>query len=238
MKKKLQSLCGYLISMSAILIIFITVLDLVCFRTEFYQKEYEKYSSSEELGVSNDDLMAATTTLLEYIQGDRDDIVVEINLRGNEREAFNNKETMHMYDVKGLYEFAMNLRIGALLVLVVKFIYLIVKQKQDALSFVAARFLRTALGFSLIVGFLGVWAYVDFSGLWTNFHLIFFRNDLWLLNPATDFMIQMFPEGLFFDLVLRIVVFFLIPFVLSVSLCLIYQKKERLHISVNTKENV
>ena len=38
----------------------------------------------------------------------------------------------------------------------------------------------------------------------TLFHEIFFTNDLWLFDPATDYMIRMLPEGFFYDMVMRI----------------------------------
>ena len=45
---------------------------------------------------------------------------------------------------------------------------------------------------------------VDFNAVFTLFHEIFFDNDLWLFDPATDYMIRMLPEGLFYDFVIRI----------------------------------
>jgi len=44
----------------------------------------------------------------------------------------------------------------------------------------------------------------DFSGFWVQFHHLFFNNDLWLLNPETDILIQMLPQQFFYDLVVRI----------------------------------
>ncbi len=40
------------------------------------------------------------------------------------------------------------------------------------------------------------------------FHKIFFANDLWMFDPATDYMIRMLPEGFFLDFVFRIGGFF------------------------------
>jgi integral membrane protein (TIGR01906 family) len=34
-----------------------------------------------------------------------------------------------------------------------------------------------------------------FEPLWDRFHEVVFTNDLWRLNPATDRLIQMFPEA-------------------------------------------
>ena len=50
----------------------------------------------------------------------------------------------------------------------------------------------------------------NFNKYFIMFHHMFFDNDLWLLDPATDLMIRMLPEGFFFDMVIRIVVTFLI----------------------------
>ena len=34
--------------------------------------------------------------------------------------------------------------------------------------------------------------------------MFFFDNDLWIFDPAEDYMIRMLPEGLFADMVMRI----------------------------------
>ena len=49
---------------------------------------------------------------------------------------------------------------------------------------------------------------VDFNAVFVQFHHIFFDNDLWLFDPAEDYMIRMLPEGLFADMVLRIGILF------------------------------
>ena len=41
---------------------------------------------------------------------------------------------------------------------------------------------------------------------------MFFSNDLWMLNPATDRMIRMFEQQFFFDMVARILVVYLCIF--------------------------
>ena len=50
--------------------------------------------------------------------------------------------------------------------------------------------------------------------IWTRFHTLFFTNDLWLLDPATDFMIVICPESMFSALVVAILLrtaFILLP---------------------------
>ena len=48
----------------------------------------------------------------------------------------------------------------------------------------------------------------DFNKYFVIFHHIFFNNNLWILDPAEDYMIRMLPEGFFYDFVFRIGGFF------------------------------
>ena len=86
------------------------------------------------------------------------------------------------------------------------------------------RYVQCAIAAVVIAGVLGLWIMSDFTAFWTNFHRLFFSNDLWLLNPATDRMIQMFPEPFFFAMVSRIVLAFAIVFLTLFGLSLYYLK--------------
>ncbi len=61
----------------------------------------------------------------------------------------------------------------------------------------------TAVGMLVGVGvllaaalILGVWGLIDFDGLFTAFHRVAFRNDLWLF-PASDLLIRLMPLPFF-----------------------------------------
>lgn len=77
----------------------------------------------------------------------------------------------------------------------------------------AQAYQKCAIVFVCFVAMLGIWALCDFTALWESFHRLFFRNDLWLLNPYTDLMINMFPEDFFFHMVMRIALMFIVGFV-------------------------
>ena len=40
---------------------------------------------------------------------------------------------------------------------------------------------------------------LSFDRLWTRFHLVAFSNDLWMLDPARDRLIQLFPPEFWLD---------------------------------------
>jgi len=54
-----------------------------------------------------------------------------------------------------------------------------------------------------IVVLVGVLSFIDFSELWTRFHQVAFRNDLWQLDPTRDYLIMLFPEPFWFTATLR-----------------------------------
>lgn len=65
-----------------------------------------------------------------------------------------------------------------------------------------------------------------FYKLWTWLHTIFFSNQLWLLDPNTDFMICMLPETIFYKLVLACVVKVICFMALASVLAIYYMVKK------------
>ncbi|HWR60355.1 MAG TPA: DUF1461 domain-containing protein, partial [Clostridia bacterium] len=45
---------------------------------------------------------------------------------------------------------------------------------------------------------------IDFYKYFTVFHKIFFTNDLWLLDPAVDRLVNIFPQAFFTDMAFSI----------------------------------
>jgi integral membrane protein (TIGR01906 family) len=55
---------------------------------------------------------------------------------------------------------------------------------------------------------IGIAAALCFDPMFTLFHKLFFNNDLWLFNPNTSMLINIFPEELFTAAALRIFIAF------------------------------
>jgi integral membrane protein (TIGR01906 family) len=58
----------------------------------------------------------------------------------------------------------------------------------------------------LLVALVGVLSLIDFTELWTRFHQIAFRNDLWQLDPTRDYLIMLFPEPFWYTATIRMAV--------------------------------
>ena len=59
------------------------------------------------------------------------------------------------------------------------------------------------------------------------FHHIFFHNDLWILDPATDMLINIVPEGFFSDTVLHIGITFFLYVAVVFGLALFFLRKSK-----------
>jgi integral membrane protein (TIGR01906 family) len=77
--------------------------------------------------------------------------------------------------------------------------FFIIREKIEAMK--AA--IYGAYSSILLVIFTAVASAINFNYVFTVFHEILFTNDLWLLDPRTDNLIRMMPEGLFMDIALR-----------------------------------
>lgn len=80
----------------------------------------------------------------------------------------------------------------------------ILQYRKKFLPILSRAFLWAGGVFLAVIVVILLLAVVDFSSFWTTFHKIFFRNQLWILDPSTDILIMMVPSQFFFDLVTKI----------------------------------
>lgn len=210
---KISKLSAYLLCISLVIATLLSIVDFCCFNRSFYASEQRKLNIAEDIGVSETELHEMTSVLLGYLKHENNDLYVTANVKGVNREIFNQREKDHMIDVRNLYDVAINVRNICLGVLVVCAVYLFYHHKLFNISYY---YNQTLLLVAFIFGFIGLFCLIDFSAFWTSFHELFFpMNDLWLLDPRVDILIMMVPEQFFFDLVTKIII-------LIVSALLIY----------------
>lgn len=188
-----------------ILNLFITAIFTLSFNNRYYDKMYSKLVVAETIGVSDADLDIATSGLLDYIKGKRDNLDITVNVEGKQVQMFNQKEIDHMVDVKVLYQNAYNFRSFTTI-----FVAIMILTSIGVGDYVNFKLNRNILQSSLIflvlgVAFVGSYAVLDFESFWISFHKLIFTNDLWLLNPNVDRLIMMVPYEFFLGLVMQIV---------------------------------
>ncbi len=169
----------------------------------FYKKEYQKYEVTKDLDMNIDHVMYVTEHMMNYLIGKEDKLSVVTTVEGKEQDFFNERDRMHMSDVRNLFLGGIKVGIVCLAVAVIT-LGILGKREKDWRRLLFRSY-TIALGVWVLIGvLLGIAFSIDFTTCFTIFHKIFFTNDLWVFDPATDYMIRMLPEGFFFDMVVRI----------------------------------
>ncbi|NLC64137.1 MAG: TIGR01906 family membrane protein [Erysipelothrix sp.] len=223
MKKKINEGLTTFAIVCFIFGLLVTMFNLAVFNERFFETQYKALNTAESMNMSDEDLMLATHTLLDYLQNKRDDINVEVVVEGKNVPMFNQKEIDHMVDVKDLFTGLNSLQMAAYVIFIILIVALTITNRMSSLT----NSIYRALGVYLfVIGGIALYAFIDFSGFWVIFHKVLFSNDLWLLNPNTDRMINMFPEVFFNRLVIRVMIHFVIVFVAMYIIAKIREKRE------------
>lgn len=197
MMKWLYGGIGLMAAFCLMLVVLITSAEaVVYFQGDYFEKEYQKYGVLGQVHMEMDDLLYVTDEMLEYLRNEREDLVVKATVDGKVREFFNEKEKRHMADVQELFVGAQRLRLaGAGMVVVLSAVLLL--KRQGRLLFQTMQW-----GIGLFVaagGALALLLSMNFKRYFIWFHLLLFDNEDWLLNPKTDRLINIVPEGFFRD---------------------------------------
>lgn len=194
MKKILLILLVISLSLSCLLI----ATEKNVFEIRTYMSSYNQYNIMGITGKSYQELHDITEDLFTYLRVKAGDEILEPN--------FNEREILHMRDVQVLFRYGFILKyIGLILSIAIIIYFVIIGEKN-----LVGRWIYKGLLINwVLIGLLGIMIYIDFNKYFTYFHYIFFSNDLWLLDPKTDLLIQMLPEEFFSDMATRIVLSFL-----------------------------
>lgn len=219
--KKLHWCAGIILGFSIIAALLITSFEIAMYSDfDVYRQEYEKYDVLSDLDMTMDDVMYVTHEMMDYLRGDGDTLSVMTTVEGQEQDFFNEQDRFHMGEVRDLFIGGLNIRLGACVAAVLCILFLIITHAD--LKKIIPRSYWIALGVTgAAVLLIGIAAVIDFNAVFVQFHHIFFDNDLWIFDPAEDYMIRMLPEGLFYDMVIRIGAIFVVGLVVLLVLSFI-----------------
>ena len=216
--KKIHWCAGIILGFSIIAALLITSFEIAMYSDfDVYRQEYEKYDVLSDLDMTMDDVMYVTHEMMDYLRGDGDTLSVMTTVEGQEQDFFNEQDRFHMGEVRDLFIGGLNIRLGACVAAVLCILFLIITHAD--FKKIIPRSYWIALGVTGAATLLiGIAAVIDFNAVFVQFHHIFFDNDLWIFDPAEDYMIRMLPEGLFYDMVIRIGAIFVVGLVVLLVL--------------------
>lgn len=190
----------------------------------FYEKEYEKYHVTESLDMTMENVMEVTSYMMDYLIGREEVLSIETDVDGQTQDFFNEQDRLHMADVRNLFLGGLRLRTVCIVLAVLLLLFLAVT-RADMRKQVTRGYFCALGAFAVLIIVLLISFAVDFTASFTLFHEIFFTNDLWMFDPATDYMIRMLPEGFFYDMVMRIGAFFVGGLVILLAVMLGWRQK-------------
>lgn len=224
--KVVHIFAGIFCVISLLAVILISSIDIAVYADMgYFEKEYQKYNVMERVSMEQSDLMFVTKEMMAYLRGQRDDLHIKTNIDGKKQEFFNEREIAHMEDVRVLFWGGQWLRKIGIVIGIITAVYLFVqKQKLFLLKWIRNGFVCFVLAVAILVGIIST----NFTKYFVIFHKIFFNNDLWILNPETDRLINIVPENFFVDTSVRIAVIFfaIIAFVCIVCSILLKRMKK------------
>jgi len=233
---KLYNLMSFITAASLIVVMLITSLDLIAYYYPgFYEKEYRKYNVQDAVKMEMSDILYVTDEMMDYLKGYREDLVVETTVDGEPREFFNDREKSHMYDVQVLFLGGIKLR-RWLLLLAVFCLGTIGCMEEKPVRRLAKAYLAAAGVFLAAAGGIAYCFMKDFYHSFVKFHHIFFTNDLWLLDPKTDLLINILPQGFFMDFALHMGVVFAVMLIGGALISIIYLVVQKVKLEKKYRE--
>jgi len=222
----LKKICYITLGILLSIVLLLTSVEIVAFNLSHYSRSFDKYNITEATGMDMENLEYTIEDLLKYLKDDRQELDTRAVVNGEEREVFGERETLHMVDVKELFVNGMLVRNISIPLIIIISLFIIKKDKYWRKGF-SKTLLYTSICNVALLGILLILMAIDFYKYFTYFHLIFFTNDLWLLNPNTDVLIQMVPEAFFYDTAIKIVTYFVGSLIILGLFGLYYIKKNK-----------
>ena len=169
-----------------------------------YKYGSQEYNVSQTLAdagleLTDSELEEVYAGLISYFNSGEEYISLTVMKDGEPFELFNQREIIHLKDVKGLIWLDYWVLLGTLVyVLAYAGVCLFWRKKRywRRLAWGVVGGGGITLAFMLALG-LGI--LLGFSQLFWQFHVVFFPNEFWLLDPTKDYLKMLFPDGFFYD---------------------------------------
>ncbi|MBM3944653.1 MAG: TIGR01906 family membrane protein [SAR202 cluster bacterium] len=165
-----------------------------------YSYGFNHYDIPQRTGIEMSELLSARDQILDYFDGGGDELLdVRVSVNGITRSLYNEREVLHMKDVRGLVRGVYLIHVVTAGVLGLLIVAGAVYAGRKAVPYLLK---YAALGGVLsvfLVGLVAVGSVTGFEQLFLTFHQLSFTNDLWQLDPNSDYLLMMFPEGFFYD---------------------------------------
>lgn len=164
-----------------------------------YKDGFEKYNVSQTTGLAEAELEKAAVGLISYFNSGEEYISVTVVKDGQPFELFNQREVVHLKDVKQLVRLDYRLLLGTAIYVGVYAGVSLWRRRKNRCKLARAVIIGGSIALGMIV-VMGVGSTIQgFDQLFTQLHFLAFTNEFWMLDPSRDYLIMLFPEDFWFD---------------------------------------
>jgi len=188
------------------LFLVLTNVRIAATEARVYGYSFSQYDVVTVTGVDRGQLDDATATIIDYFRtGESDELLdIRVVVNGQDEALFHQREILHMRDVKDLMQLSFRVHEIAFVFVVGYVVTVFLWARERALRQLATQAMVAGVATVVVLGALAIGVVMGFDSLFERFHLLSFDNDLWRLNPETDRLVQMFPQGFWFDVTLGV----------------------------------
>lgn len=163
-----------------------------------YEHGLKKYEISHVTGIDETQLTEIAQSLVDYFgfNSETPQFVPEKN--GKSVPLFGPHELIHLEDVRDLLSINNTVFYGTLAYLVLYSLFSLAKRRNNWQKLARGAFHGCILTLVLL-STTGIIAYFNFEQLFLQFHHLAFTNPYWMLDPARDYLIMLFPAGFWED---------------------------------------
>jgi len=195
-----------------------------------YDRGFDKFQVAERSGITEADLRIIGKELRTYFNSSSEPLEIRTHIKSTEIILFNSQEIAHMFDVKrliwGVYA---TLLLTTILLAAAITIGFLRKGRAVGIPIYKWLFAGSTLTVAMI-SCIGLLCLTAFDAIFLIFHRISFTNDLWRLNPSTDYLIKLFPRDFWFEstIVVAVIVITMAAFISVISgLTLLIQSRAK-----------
>ena len=157
-----------------------------------YRYSLNKDDARQVTGLSNVELEKAARGLISYFNSGEELINVVVDKDGQPFTMFNERDVIHLKDVRGLVRLDYGIFLGTLLyALAYGGAHFFQRRPLYRRQLARGALIGSAVTLLLMLVF-GLGILFDFDALLLQFHLISFSNDFWQLEPG-DYLLLFFP---------------------------------------------
>jgi len=201
-KKNLLKTTVIISIISLVIVIFLSSFSQLAFNKDYYLAKQSKHGVYDVLG--RNETINMTENTINFLQGKED------------LNYFTENERAHMLDVKTVFNNIFSVFYPALFIFILSFIMIIYLDKTNALHNISKVFFYAG-GISIILLIILFFASINFSGLFSGFHKLFFPQGNYLF-PSDSLLLKLFPEAFFKSFAMTILIYSAIKAVILLAI--------------------